>query len=203
MRLPKLIALYGYVQPTEYTIETDVCTIGRSQMCQIVVPLKIVSRLHAKIEREGPRYMLYDTNSANGTFVNRRQIREPHWLIDQDLIGLSADTSLLRFEDPDSTLQLTLRLCYDRQTMTFFLDQKPLKLTLTQFRLLHHLYQHAGSVCTRTSCVEAIWDRAYDPGLAVEALDRTMSNLRRQLVEIDPTADLIETRQGLGYVLHL
>ena len=203
MRLPKLIALYGYVQPTEYTIETDVCTIGRSQMCQIVVPLKIVSRLHAKIEREGPRYVLYDTNSANGTFVNRRQICEPHWLIDQDLIGLSADTSLLRFEDPDSTLQLTLRLGYDRRTMTFFLDQKPLKLTLTQFRLLHHLYQHAGSVCTRTSCVEAIWDRAYDPGLAVEALDRTMSNLRRQLVEIDPTADLIETRQGLGYVLHL
>jgi DNA-binding response OmpR family regulator len=203
MRLPKLDALYGYVQPSEYTIETDVCMIGRSKMCQVVVPLKVVSRLHAKIEREGSRYVLHDSNSVNGTFVNGHPIHEPCWLKDQDLIGLGAHTALLRFEDPDPTLQLTLRLRYDRQTMTFFLDQKPIGLTPVQFRLLHHLYQHAGSVCTRTSCAEAIWGRAYDPGLDAEAFDRTMSNLRRQLREFDPTADLIETCQTLGYVLNL
>jgi pSer/pThr/pTyr-binding forkhead associated (FHA) protein len=200
---PKLFALYGHIQPAEYTIETDICTMGRSETCQIVVPLKIVSRLHAKIERESLHYILYDSNSGNGTFVNGRQIREPHWLADQDLIGLGADTPLLRFEDLDSTLQLTLRLRYDLQTMTFFLDQKPVALTPVQFRLLHHLYRHAGSVCTRTSCAEVIWGRAYDPGLDADALERTISNLRRQLTEVDPTADLIETRQGLGYVLNL
>lgn len=199
----KLFALSEDVQPSEYTIETDICTIGRSQICQIVVPLKIVSRLHAKIERAGPRYLLYDSNSGNGTFVNGRQIHEPHWLTDQDLIGLGAHTPLLHFEDPDSTLQLTLRLRYDQQTMTFFLDQMPVALTPVQFRLLYHLYRHVGSVCTRTSCAEAIWGRAYDPGLDTEALDRTIRNLRRQLSEVDPIADLIETRQGFGYVLNL
>lgn len=101
---PKLFALYKNVQPTEYTLEASVCSIGRSETCQVVVPLKFVSRLHAKIERDGPGYVLYDANSANGTFVNGRQIREPYRLVNQDLIGLSADSAMLRFEDPDSTL---------------------------------------------------------------------------------------------------
>lgn len=203
IQYPSLFALHSDIQPVEYMIEGDVCTIGRSEMCHIVVPLNIVSRLHAKIERDGPRYWLYDTNSANGTFVNGRHIHEPHLLEDKDLIGLSAGTALLRFDDPDSTVHLLLPLRYDRQSMTFFLKQTPIELTPAQFRLLRHLYQHAGSVCTRESCAEVIWGQKYDPGLDADALDKTVSNLRRQLRKIDREADLIETRQGLGYVLHL
>jgi DNA-binding response OmpR family regulator len=124
-------------------------------------------------------------------------------LEDKDLIGLSAVTALLRFEDPDSTVHLLLRLRYDQQSMTFFLNQKPIELTPAQFRLLRHLHQHAGSVCTRESCAEAIWSRDFEPGLDADALDKTVSLLRRQLRKIDPEVDLIETRQGLGYVLHL
>jgi hypothetical protein len=198
-----LFALHKDIQPVEFMIESDVCTIGRSDMCHIVVPFNTVSRLHAKIEREGPRYMLYDTNSANGTFVNGRHICGLHLLEDKDLIGLSATTALLRFEDPDSTVHLLLRLRYDQQSMTFFLNQKPVDLTPAQFRLLRHLHQHAGSVCTRESCAEAIWSRDFEPGLDADALDKTVSLLRRQLRKIDPEVDLIETRQGLGYVLHL
>ena len=203
MQFPLLIALYENIQPAQYTIESDICTIGRSEMCHIVVSANTVSRLHAKIERAGPRFVLYDTNSANGTYVNNRQIRESHLLEDQDLIGLSSAEALLRFEDPDSTVRLVLRLRYDQQTMTFFLNQKPVDLTPAQFRLLRHLHQHAGSICTRESCASAIWGRNYDAGLDSDALDKAFSNLRRQLRKIDPEADLIETRQGLGYVLNL
>jgi DNA-binding response OmpR family regulator len=172
-------------------------------MCQIIVFFNTVSRLHAKIERDGPRHMLNDTNSANGTFINGHRLREPHLLLDQDLIGLSAETALLRFEDPDSTVRLLLRLRYDRQAMLFFLNQKPMNLTQAQFRLLHHLYQHAGSVCTSESCAEAIWSRDYDPGLDATALDKIISDLRSQFCQIDPGANMIETRQGQGYVLYL
>jgi DNA-binding response OmpR family regulator len=178
-------------------------TIGRAAGAQFIVEAALVSRLHCQLTATADALQVKDLGSTNGTFVNGRQIYEPHWLLDQDLIGLSAHTALLRFVDPDSTLQLTRRLCYDWQTMTFFLDQKPIDLSPVQFRLLHHLYEHAGSVCTRTSCAEAIWGRAYDHGLDAEALDRTVSNLRRQLVQIDPTADLIEMRQTLGYVLNI
>jgi DNA-binding response OmpR family regulator len=200
---PKLFALHKYIQPTEYILETSLCTIGRSEMCQVVLPLKLVSRFHARIERDGPSYVLCDTNSVNGTFVNGRQIHEPYRLVNQDLIGLSADRAMVRFEDPDSTLLIIPRLRYYPQIMTFFLDQKPVDLTPAQFRLLCHLYSHSRSVCTRESCAKAIWGCEYDPDLDDDGLDRTISNLRRQLRKIDPMAELIETRLGLGYVLKL
>ncbi len=60
----RIFALDKDIHPPEYILKTDVCTIGRSNMCEIVVERKIISRLHAKIEREGPRYFLHDANSA-------------------------------------------------------------------------------------------------------------------------------------------
>lgn len=200
---PWLVALHVDVAPQKYFIETDICTIGRSTMCQIVVARNTVSRLHAKIEREGPRYMLSDTNSANGTYVNGHRLREPHLLEDNDLIGLSSEAALMRFADPESTVQVVFRLQYDSDSTTFSLNRQPLDLTPTQSRLLRHLYLNAGSVCNRQSCAEAIWDREYDPSMDAAALDKVVSTLRGRLGEIDPKADLIETRRGVGYILHL
>ena len=199
----RLLALHEDVHPVESTLEADVYTLGRSPLCQIVVQRSIVSRLHAKIEREGPRYLLVDAGSANGTFINGHRIHAPHVLGDQDLIGLGAAAALLRFLDPDPTVVPTVRLRYDERSMLFVLGGMPLELTPAQFRLLHHLYQFAGEVCTRESCAEALWGRDYDPGLDADALDRALSSLRSQLRRADATADLIETRRGLGYVLNL
>lgn len=86
-----LYRLQQSIQPAEFVLKGDVCTIGRSSMCDIVlVEHKTVSRLHAKIEREGLRYVLSDTNSANGTFVNERRIHEPYLLQNEDVIGLGS-----------------------------------------------------------------------------------------------------------------
>lgn len=199
----RLLALHDEVQPSEITLEADVYTLGRSPLCQIVVPRSIVSRLHAKIEREGPRYQLVDAGSANGTFLNGKRLHAPHVLSDRDLIGLGAVTAVLRFFDPDPTVVPVTRLRYDARQMLFFLGDTPLDLTPAQFRLLHHLYQFAGEVCTRESCAAALWGHEYAPGLDADALDRAFSSLRGQLRRIDATADLIETRRGLGYVLNL
>lgn len=198
----QIVGMQNDIEPNEYTLRDDVCTLGRSSMCHVMVNRPIVSRLHAKIERDGPRYVLHDAGSANGTYVNSRRIYEPHLLKDRDMIGLGGPTALIRFRDPDPTLVPTFRLTFSEPTMTFFLKQMPIDLTPAQFRLLHHLYQHAGEVCTRESCAQAIWGRDYDPGLDADALDRAMSNLRGQLRQVDSDADLIETRRGLGYVLH-
>jgi DNA-binding response OmpR family regulator len=197
----QIVGLHDDIEPLEYILQDDVCTIGRSSMCHVVVKRPIVSRLHAKIERDGPRYVLYDAGSANGTYVNARRIYEPHLLKDRDMIGMGGSTALIRFRDPDPTLIPAFRLTFDEPAMTFYLTKGPVDLTPAQFRLLHYLYQHAGEVCTRESCAQAIWGRNYDPGLDADALDRAMSNLRGQLRQADPESDLIETRRGLGYVL--
>jgi len=202
----QLLALSEYaaeIQPTEYTLEADICTIGRSPICQIVVQRQLVSRLHARIERAGPRYLLQDAGSANGTFVNGRRIAEPHLLADQDLIGLGAPAGLIRFIDTDTTFVPASRLRYDDRAMRFYAGTQPIDLPPTSFKLLRHLYEHAGDICTRESCAQAIWGREYDPDVDTAALDRIVANLRSQLRQIDEALDVIKTRRGVGYELAL
>lgn len=200
----RLIALHADVQPGEVALSAQAYTIGRSALCDVVIENRQeVSRVHARIEPEGPRFVIHDHNSANGTFVNGVRIQEAHLLQDRDAIGLGLPAPLLRFADADPTYVLAPRLVYDDKMMRFLLDEKPLSLTPQQFQLLTHLYQHAGEVCTRESCAAAIWGHDYDPGLDAAALDRAMANLRRALRQIDPEANLIQTRRGLGYVLQL
>jgi pSer/pThr/pTyr-binding forkhead associated (FHA) protein len=85
-------------QPATYLIEDDILTIGRSLLCQLRVLHPIVSRLHAKVERNGTQYLLSDIGSANGTFLNGRRLWKPHLLLDGDLIGLGSAAPILRFE---------------------------------------------------------------------------------------------------------
>lgn len=189
------------IQPAKFYLMNDVSTLGRSPHCDIVVQSSIVSRLHAKIERDGPRYLLSDNHSANGTFVNGRRLHDPYVLQNDDKIGLSKPSPVLFFIDADPTDFISGQLQYDERSMTFFLDKKPLELTPAQFRLMFYFYQHAGDVCTRESCAEALWGRDYDPGLDAEALDQAISKLRQKFREIRPEAEMIKTARGLGYVL--
>lgn len=206
-RPARFTALNPNIQPAGFTIEADVCLIGRSLSCQIVVALPVVSRLHATVERdELDRYHLSDSNSANGTFVNQQPhpIVKTHMLKNGDVIGLGSPEPVLRFEDDEATAPITnTRITYNEQQITFFVDQQPLELTPNQTRLMQHLYKHAYDLCTRQSCAEALWGHGYDPLLDDQALDRTVSNLRKQLREIDPATDFIVTRRGVGYILVL
>jgi pSer/pThr/pTyr-binding forkhead associated (FHA) protein len=97
----RLIGL-GLLQPATYLLDAGICTLGRSPLCQVVIPQPLVSRLHAKIEWTGQGYCLYDMGSANGTFVNGRRLPGPHLLTPGDWIGLGRANALLRFEDSGS-----------------------------------------------------------------------------------------------------
>lgn len=200
-----LFKVHPAVQPAEFTLDGEVCTIGRWPGCDIVLAgQRIVSRMHATIERAGPRYLLRDANSANGTFVNERQISEPHLLQDEDVIGLGAPQAMLRFSDPDPTDIRASRLAYNSHKLKFTLNQQELNLTPIELKLLHFLYQHRGDVCTRERCFTVVWERKYEPRLTAdaEALDRLVHQIRHKIREIDfSAADIIKTHRGQGYEL--
>lgn len=197
----RLVALADDVTPAEFLLSGEEHILGRAPGCDIVIPRQTISRLHARITREGPRYVLRDAGSANGTFVNGLPLIGAHVLSDHDTIGLGATGGLLRFLDPDPTVVAGARLRFDERAQVFLLNGQPLDLPPGQFRLLLHLHRNLGALCSRESCAAAIWGRDYDPGLDAEALDRAVSNLRAALRRADPSADLIQTRRGLGYVL--
>lgn len=203
---PVLLAMHEDVTPSEYYLDDVVCTIGRAPGCRILIQGAQISRLHARIEPvEGARYVLSDAGSVNGTYVNGRRVTGSHILRHDDIIGLGAPTPLLRFLDADATVYSSGTLTYDERTMVFRLQTTPLDLTMTQFRLLSHLYRNVGSVCSRESCAQALWGRDYEPGLDAGALDQAFNSLRRVLRDADPEhgGDLIQTRRGLGYELVL
>ncbi len=51
-------------------------TIGRSSQCDIHLQHDAVSRRHARLEKRGPDWRLYDLGSVNGTRVNGRRVKE-------------------------------------------------------------------------------------------------------------------------------
>lgn len=202
--VPRLVAAQPeLVSPRQLSLGAAPCLIGRREGCDLVVHHPLASRIHARVEPSGARYLLIDMGSVNGTYVNGARLTGAHQLSNHDQIGLGAATPLLSFLDPDSTQLSGGVLSYDERTMRFVVGGIGIELTPMQFRLLRHLYRHAGAVCDRESCAEAIWGRNYDPELDTSALDQALNSLRRTLRSQGLDSGLIETRRGQGYVLKL
>ncbi len=198
-----LVALQPETQPEEYALTDDPCTIGRSARCDIVVPRLEVSRHHATITRDGLHFVLADAGSVNGTFVNGRQLVGPHQLKHHDEIGLAGRSPLFRFTDQDATTLLPRLLAFNQREQRFLYRGVALDLSPNLTRLLTHLFHHASEICSHDSCIRAIWnDRTGDPE-RVPLLHKEISELREKLQAINPDADLIKTRRGVGYSLEL
>lgn len=189
-------------QPQEIVLVDDAYIIGRSRRCDLVVNHVLVSRQHAKLERDGDRYVLVDIGSANGTFVNEQPLTAPHLLCHGDTIGLGEATPLLRFIDPESTVRSAGRITFNESTGLFLIGVTPLQLPPVQFRLLQHLYEHRGEVCSREACAQAMWGRTYDPMIDAGAFDQAISSLRRLIRTANQSlTDPIDVYRRRGYSL--
>jgi two-component system, OmpR family, response regulator len=73
-------------------------------------------------------------------------------------------------------------------------DGRPVRLSPTEFRLLHFLIRNAGTVVGKAEILDRVW--RYDFGGDHSIVDTYISYLRRK---IDP--GLIRTVHGVGYVL--
>lgn len=61
-------------------------SIGRSKLCDIVLGYNTVSRFHAVIARRRGKWVLFDTNSKTGTFINRVRVTDKKFLENGDTI---------------------------------------------------------------------------------------------------------------------
>lgn len=55
----------------------DAIKIGRSSDCQLILDDDFVSTRHARIYRDGARYLVEDLGSTNGTYMNDERITVP------------------------------------------------------------------------------------------------------------------------------
>ncbi len=94
----------------------------------------------------------------------------------------------------DSVIIGPLRI--DRAAMTVLVDDRPVELTPTEFKLLLTLAERRGRVQGRAHLLETVWEAA--PDIQTRTVDMHIQRLRTKL---GAAGELIETVRGFGYRL--
>ncbi|MFJ1766845.1 response regulator transcription factor [Amycolatopsis sp. NPDC088138] len=76
-------------------------------------------------------------------------------------------------------------------------EGRPVRVSATEFRLLHYLMENAGRVVSKAQILDRVW--RYDFGGDASIVDTYISYLRRKVDTEEPK--LIHTVHGVGYVL--
>lgn len=90
----KLVAIAGKLRGQEFELENGENSLGRDETCEVHIPVRGVSKKHLTITVTDDVAYLRDLGSANGTFVNGKQVKSKT-IQDKDKIAL-----------PDVILQL-------------------------------------------------------------------------------------------------
>lgn len=85
----RLETIAGHGLLPEYLIAPTGLSVGRGDQRDIVLPDPASSRRHAEVSVVGSQYLIRDTGSVNGTFVNGQRIRE-HILVHGDRIRIGS-----------------------------------------------------------------------------------------------------------------
>jgi len=98
---PSGVQLLGWIVPLQgpqrgelFTL-TPNTTIGTDPKCTVCLNDKFMSSKHAEIKAENGIWVLRDTGSTNGTYVNNRRI-DKHELVDNDFIKFGS--AMLKFK---------------------------------------------------------------------------------------------------------
>ncbi|MBN2738772.1 MAG: FHA domain-containing protein [Spirochaetales bacterium] len=73
-------------KPYTVPIDKDPFLIGRSRTSHLILPLKDVSRNHARIFKKDDELIIMDLESTNGTFLNNRKIEGEERLQNGDFV---------------------------------------------------------------------------------------------------------------------
>ncbi|MDA7891631.1 response regulator transcription factor [Akkermansiaceae bacterium] len=83
---------------------------------------------------------------------------------------------------------------FDKNNFAFYLNEEPMSLTSTEFKLLLFLCQRPGQAQDRNDLLKVVW--GYSDNVHSRTLDTHMKRLRQKLGD---ESSLIETVRGVGY----
>lgn len=215
---PAVVILDGELASHHWALEREETLLGRDESCDIVIPMRQISRQHVIFRRVGDnQFVIEDLNSRNGTWLNGNRMAgsEPLPLSDGDEIHIALRVRL-RFVGSGITAPVTQdlpdvipsmggsgRLKIDTEARRVFIrgvEMDP-PLSLPQYRLLELLYVNQGRVCGRDEVVEAVWPDAMGDGVSEQAIDALVRRLRDRLAEVDPEENYVITVRGHGFRL--
>ncbi len=108
---------------------------------------------------------------------------------------LRVQAVLKRSDAPPGSVEFRVGpLCFDKNSLKFYLDNEPVDLTATEFKLLLYLAERAGKPQDRNDLLRSVW------GYSDEAHSRTLdTHMKRLRQKLGSRASLVETVRGIGY----
>lgn len=88
-------------------------------------------------------------------------------------------------------------LFINQEKKLIYFKEKLMALSPYEFRTLSLFLKYPGRIFTREEIMDSVWTEPEDS--FDRAVDTVIKNIRNRMKEIDPKADLIETRRGQGY----
>jgi len=190
-----------------WPLDKAATTIGRWADNDVVVDDRWVSRYHARLRREGERYVVEDLGSKNGTFVNGQRIAGPTALSDGDVVQVTPLVGLT-FVDYGSTAPLPgtaqapgLEIDLEARQVSLRGCVLDPPLSHAQFTFLELLASEPSRVYSRDEIITAVWPDDDAGGISDEAIDALVRRIRLRLREIDPEPEYLVTVRGYGFKL--
>ena len=214
---PVIVWLDGSLSNPHWLLDRAEMVIGREESCDIVIPVRQISRQHLRVIMEGGSAVVEDLRSKNGTWVNGYRLTGMRELEDGDEIRIAKDIRL-RFVGSGATAPSTtrvlpdvipssamtgLRMMLDPETREVRIKDEIIDppLSLPQYRLLEILFASQGGVCSRNDVVDAVWPETLGEGVSEQAIDALVRRLRDRLARVDSEHQYIVTVRGHGFRL--
>jgi DNA-binding response OmpR family regulator len=99
----------------------------------------------------------------------------------------------------DVSFVLNGKVSINYDTRQVSISGKPVKLTPIQYKLLCHLIENLGRVCTSTELLQHVWGPNYSD--EKELLKLSVYRLRSKIEEDPSNPEIIFNERGIGYVI--
>jgi hypothetical protein len=192
-----------------WTMDQPLATIGRWEANDIVLDSREVSRQHARIRREAGRYLIEDTGSKNGTYLNSRRIIGAEPLQDGDQIHIPPTFDFVFVDSgataPFATGEFAEPIRLDRGQRRLWVQGQEIEppLSAAQFSLLALLAQQPGRAYSRDEIIDAVWPDVASEGVSDAAIDALVRRLRSRIDEVDERHQYVSVVRGYGFKLDL
>jgi DNA-binding response OmpR family regulator len=205
--LARLVARGGERAGDVYPLSSGVISVGRGADNDVNLSSPHVSRRHAELRWDADSYVLHDTDSKNGVFVNGRRLTEPHTLASGDVIAIAGRPDLvLIFESDDETVTVQSSgtaagpIVVDPRTAEVHVRGEPVELRPKEYTGLALLYEKGGALVTKEELAQRVWPE-FDGVVSDDSIEQIIYRLRRKLEESPEQPRHLLTVRGRGYRL--
>jgi serine phosphatase RsbU (regulator of sigma subunit) len=159
-------------QPFDHLFQGESLVIGRSSSSDLPLPDRFLSRHHARIFRDGGRYLVEDLGSRNGTLLNGEPVLLPTALAPGDVIRISGSTLAVQPADAPPLDEIESGHTVFRPVAELLAreasraaadgDRATLERYAERLRLLNEVHQALGSALGLPELLQLILDRLFD-----------------------------------------